>query len=537
MKPPDSLVAGLINSNFLPNNPIELGSYAQLEAALVDHFFSCNKNSKSLSFDCECIECEDSYAFLLEGFIGILPDDLKIEEIESHFDRDKGTAYCRFKIDSQVYFKEWNQDSDWVSSEFRELIFAAINDAYGRLVELAVGDQTTLVIYLDRELGALYEQYISDDSRSRESYLTGYSEGHRIYFSDIKILPLSKYDEIFSLFKRRFLSGNNALDPSNYQEEIIYLSTTPYLDDAFKMYSELYKCNEPDVYIKKDSSKYFSILPDQECYYLGLSQSDNRPIFRYKAHNLEGVFGKIEFGFEVGDYMLLGLDCDWGLVNTGRNIICFGFDAIEKFRPFIIRTKDNGLAAAWNNYIEKQFKKVMRAHALVEIASRNEYLAYESPASDFCWQFILKTKQRNIEDGLQISIELRCANQRVTKYFEDDTNKFRNNYFPYERKDWNISTIEELSRCTANIEEHIELLFVKESKGLSMSICFQMYAENRMYEHACVASYLDDDLKEAEKQLGIQVDIEAKSYRGLEPNSYTIKLAEKLGLDINKVKG
>jgi hypothetical protein len=103
--------------------------------------------------DTECVKDGREYAAILEKLNAISGESV-ILDATSFLDSEKSVAGVQFTIGEKVFKGKWEQDDDWMSSKFAELLAQAMEHFSGLFVALPSGDQCARIIYFkSRETG------------------------------------------------------------------------------------------------------------------------------------------------------------------------------------------------------------------------------------------------------------------------------------------------------------------------------------------------------------------------------------------------
>jgi len=142
--------AGFLNSD--AQNPS--GMYELIERVVE------TGNERLLLLDTECVNDGSEYAAILEK-LNTVAGETMILDATSFLDREKSVAGVQFAIGGKVYKGKWEQEDDWMSAKFAELLAKAMEHFSGLFVALPAGDQCARILYFkSRETGEKVEKLL-----------------------------------------------------------------------------------------------------------------------------------------------------------------------------------------------------------------------------------------------------------------------------------------------------------------------------------------------------------------------------------------
>lgn len=110
--------------------------------------------------DTECVDDGSEYAAILEK-LNTVAGETVVMDATSFLDPDKSVAGVQFTVGGKVYKGKWNQDDDWMSTKFAELLSKAMEHFPGRFVSLPGGDQCARILYFkSRDAGDKAEKLL-----------------------------------------------------------------------------------------------------------------------------------------------------------------------------------------------------------------------------------------------------------------------------------------------------------------------------------------------------------------------------------------
>lgn len=118
-------------------------------------------SEKLLLLDTECVNDGSEYAAILEKLNEVAGEKV-VEGVTSFLDPEKSVAGVQFTVGGKVYKGKWNQDDDWMSSKFAELLVKAMEHIPGRFVTLPGEDQCARILYFkSRDTGDKAEELLA----------------------------------------------------------------------------------------------------------------------------------------------------------------------------------------------------------------------------------------------------------------------------------------------------------------------------------------------------------------------------------------
>lgn len=110
--------------------------------------------------DTECVIDGSEYAAILEK-LNTVSGEVVVMDATSFLDPEKSVAGVQFTIGSKVYKGKWEQDDDWMSAKFAELLTKAMEHFSGLFVALPSGDQCARILYFkSKETGEKVEKLL-----------------------------------------------------------------------------------------------------------------------------------------------------------------------------------------------------------------------------------------------------------------------------------------------------------------------------------------------------------------------------------------
>jgi hypothetical protein len=117
-------------------------------------------SEKLFLLDTECVNDGSEYAAILEK-LNTVAGEIVIEDATSFLDPEKSKAGAKFTAGGIVYKGRWDQDDDWISKKFAELLAKAMEHFSGRFVALPGGDQCARILYFkSRDAGDKVEKLL-----------------------------------------------------------------------------------------------------------------------------------------------------------------------------------------------------------------------------------------------------------------------------------------------------------------------------------------------------------------------------------------
>ncbi|WP_426370264.1 hypothetical protein [Pseudocolwellia sp. HL-MZ7] len=521
MKPPKKLVEGLQKKGLLPESLPEITNFVEFEALLVEQISTKHdKLDCIVMFDGECIESENSYFFLMDEFISSIGEKHGISKLESKFDVNQGRIFCRAEKDSIEHEVNFEQESDWVSSEFIDFIFLLTTVKKGKFIEVSTGDQIFLAIFLNKTLSTAYEKYKSSDKNSREAFLNHYM------FPEVKILSSLRYREVLSAFKSLFLESDKILDPEAYKKDTaIAALAISENKDALPIYHMVTQSPiKTHNYVTMNIYDYSIICPEGDCFFLSLKEPEKEVIFNYQAKNVGMLVG--EHSEDLGDYIIIGKNLDWGIVVTGDMFICAGSPVLDLLTPIKKSIKGNLIAPIFKGFIENHYLPLICELGYKKTsvpnfsASAKEYELHWSTVS-------VLGEQESGTDNITIKIHLSVYNPEVQSFFKDNkTPPTLFDFTNYRGSTWQINSPDEFQDKIQDMCSYIKGIDAEGKKKIPLEKWVSLYVGCNQTFNSAIAAMLNNDKAEATRLVKIQIEKERAYPCGLSQDSKTIKLSE-----------
>lgn len=526
MKATKKLVEGLQKKRLLPESVPEITNFAEFEALVVEQISTnYDKLDCIVMFDCECIESENSYLFLMEEFISSIASKHGISEIKSKFDINQGRAFCQAEKDSLLHEVSFEQQNDWVSGEFIDFIISLTSSNKGRFIPVSTGDQIFAAIYLNKTLSNAYEKYKSSDKSSRESFLTGHSEMARHMFSDIKILSSLRYREVLSAFKAQFVENDNILEPGSYKKNSV--SAALGIEEETNALS-IYRMvsNSPITthnYAPIGCYDFSIICPEGDCFFLSLKEPDKEVIFNYPSKKVGSLIGEQEH--DLGDYLIVGEKLDWGIVVSGNMFICVGAPVLSLLNPIKKSITHNVIAPLFDEFLDNHYLPLI--DELGYKKTSETFYAVLAKEHEHHWSRIaLGGKQDSELDDLTITLYLGVFNPEVESFFKENKNPSTGlDFTKYGSCIWQIPSPNEYKEKIQEICSYIKNIDAEVRDKIQLEKWMALYTDSDCPFNAAIAATLNNDKAEAIRLVNIQIEKERSSRFGLSQDSQSLKLS------------
>lgn len=132
---------------------LPLGDLSRIGASEVVQQLRNNPALHLLEFDCESIENKWDYPRLLRDLLEPVGEQLDIRRVRCTLDRERGLAQLTFQCQGENVDWTFPHQSDWVSDDFINNVFALVRDkAEEEMLLLPTSDQFVCVLYFPKKM-------------------------------------------------------------------------------------------------------------------------------------------------------------------------------------------------------------------------------------------------------------------------------------------------------------------------------------------------------------------------------------------------
>jgi hypothetical protein len=407
MKPSQDLIQLLVENKLIPPETKNINNFPQLEDTITSHLSNKLENyPEVVFFDMEAIDDAQDYQRIASEFFVAASLQDELNKLNIHHESSSGKVCMEYKSGKTNIREEWIQESDWIQHNFINFIFTATKTKSGQFCELNTGDQFFLAVYMNNALFKAYSKYKQKSKSSREEFITGQSEEVRDQWGHIQILPRSEYARVANQFKKTFgIKDINGAAEDLISENSVVGCLVGDENRALECYQSV-KCGSTEIknYITLSRYDYGDICPEDECYFLSLDNPRQAVIFIEQSQEIGTLVDELEQ--EINDYLIVGINCDWGIFIKDRGTLAaFGTPVTELIKPYLHSIEGNQNAELAALFKEKYFLPTLSE------------MGYSSPDPSLEWNFLqkdhkthwsavfLKFKQENPEDDLTMTIE------------------------------------------------------------------------------------------------------------------------------------
>lgn len=153
-----TIMQTLVSDGILRNDDVafyEAGQSREIMKLLRKHL-----EKRICHFDCECIENDDDYKYIMEDILSITQDKLFVQNINSKFDHELETCKISFKFNDKKITWDFQQLNDWISDDFLKYLSEFISENTDcEFLMFPADDQCAEIIFIPKPSARLLVKY------------------------------------------------------------------------------------------------------------------------------------------------------------------------------------------------------------------------------------------------------------------------------------------------------------------------------------------------------------------------------------------